>query len=68
MEPVGNFVREIPPHVSNNLKDTIITLLKMRPCTMEDLRLLFSINENDIENLLNDIEIIEKKLTIMKLI
>ncbi|ADR18520.1 radical SAM protein [Calditerrivibrio nitroreducens] len=61
VEPVGNFVREIPPHVSNNLKDTIITLLKMRPCTMEDLRLLFSINENDIENLLNDIEIIEKK-------
>lgn len=61
VEPVGNFIKEIPPHVSNNLKETIITLLKMRPCTMEDLRLLFSINENDIENLLNDIEIIEKK-------
>lgn len=60
VEPVGNYIKDLPPNSHINIKDTISTLLKLRPCTKEELKLLFSLSDNEVDKILNDIENIEK--------
>lgn len=60
VEPVGNFIKELQPHPSWPLMNTISSLLKLRPCTMKELQLLFSITEDELNDILKDIENIKK--------
>ena len=60
VEPVGNFIKEINSPTSSDLVSTITSLLRMRPCTLQDLKLIFSSQKNELEAILNSIEKIEK--------
>ncbi|MCX8083348.1 MAG: radical SAM protein [Calditerrivibrio sp.] len=56
VEATGNFVKELPYKNDTDIKTTIRSLLLMRPCTIEDLRLLFGLEKNELFSILSNIE------------
>ncbi|BAI80304.1 conserved hypothetical protein [Deferribacter desulfuricans SSM1] len=59
VETVGSFIKSLSNN-NENLEEDLISLLSMRPCTLDDLKLLFE--RSDIEKIINKL-IIDNKLT-----
>lgn len=65
VEPVGNFIKSIGAIPLESLSERISALLRMRPCTIKDIEMIFTADHNDIVNIVTELleqGLIEEKL------
>jgi wyosine [tRNA(Phe)-imidazoG37] synthetase (radical SAM superfamily) len=65
VEPVGNFIKKLGGPLTDNPAEKILSLLRMRPCTLKDIADVFGLPEETVEAVANGLlkkKLIEEKI------